>query len=702
MTMGFNTNNPLGSGDERDFYDNSANLDNALNSEAESWTDRLGVERPTVDYVLKQAGFTPAGFDFKTGGTLRAIDRNKCVFNQPDQTWYMWQGDLPKTVAANSTPNPLGDNGWKPINLKATEIQAREALRRSYAEAGLNMVAGSFQAGFTLVNANDVALDEATGKAFSGPAGTYPAGTSASGFIDRSSAIGMILYSDIRAYTGNSTHISCRGRLGTRDGGEGDFYLDLTDTVSPDDDGTVMIDGLGRRWFRSYTGKKQAAWYGCNSKSSDVGADILRAISGGGGVSLGDGQFNLLTEVSTDFTGNMFPVSGRKSNRYDMSGVSMSNTTFNTNGNTAFKHTGNSYTDPSQRGQGIYSDSLYSDFCIYGNNYTGRGFDFTGLINIMANRISFKKLDIGSLMKGVLVSTFKEHNYQFCRVGLVLDAAANSNINSVTFSEFKFGSCYNHAAYGVIGTRVTFSGGDVENCGWGENDVGGDDTTGGLKFDIIEPLSVLTISDFYFEGNEGLADIVINNTTRSPVIVNIKNTVFVRGNRRGKGCKFNIYPTSTGGGLVVLNFSGCYFFTQPNGGYTPTSSEPIIFPQQFVRVYGLDTCISSQRVNVAQDLVGGNSTVPMNVSSLGTKTMGPLWLSVVKSGNGTYRITSTYTLGVNTNQYSVSVTPVVTGFNATYSRISETSFDVNTRDSSGQLADCGFSLLIVTGAGEGR
>ncbi|QDB70442.1 putative pectate lyase [Aeromonas phage CF8] len=112
--MGFNTNNPLGSSDERDFYDNSANLDKALNSEAENWTDRLGVERPTVDYVLKQAGFTPAGFDFKTGGTLRAIDRNKCVFNQADQTWYMWQGDLPKTVAANSTPNPLGDNGWKP------------------------------------------------------------------------------------------------------------------------------------------------------------------------------------------------------------------------------------------------------------------------------------------------------------------------------------------------------------------------------------------------------------------------------------------------------------------------------------------------------------------------------------------------------------------------------------------------------------
>lgn len=66
----------------------------------------------------------------------------------------------------------------------------REALRRSYAEAGYNLVDGSFQIGFTLVNANDVALDEATGKAFSGAAGTVAPGTdpASGGFVDRSGA----------------------------------------------------------------------------------------------------------------------------------------------------------------------------------------------------------------------------------------------------------------------------------------------------------------------------------------------------------------------------------------------------------------------------------------------------------------------------------------------------------------------------------
>lgn len=67
----------------------------------------------------------------------------------------------------------------------------REALRRSYAEVGYNLVDGSFEAGGVLVNANDVLLHEASGKAFSGPAGSVAAGTNpaSGGFVDRSRAV---------------------------------------------------------------------------------------------------------------------------------------------------------------------------------------------------------------------------------------------------------------------------------------------------------------------------------------------------------------------------------------------------------------------------------------------------------------------------------------------------------------------------------
>lgn len=70
----------------------------------------------------------------------------------------------------------------------SASVRAREALRRSYAEAGYNLVDGSFEAGGTLVKTSDVLLQESTGKAFTGPAGPVAVGTNpaSGGFVDRS------------------------------------------------------------------------------------------------------------------------------------------------------------------------------------------------------------------------------------------------------------------------------------------------------------------------------------------------------------------------------------------------------------------------------------------------------------------------------------------------------------------------------------
>lgn len=70
----------------------------------------------------------------------------------------------------------------------SASIRSREALRRSCAEAGYNLVAGSFEVGGTLVNTNDVLLQDSTGKVFSGPAGEVIADTdpASGGFVDKS------------------------------------------------------------------------------------------------------------------------------------------------------------------------------------------------------------------------------------------------------------------------------------------------------------------------------------------------------------------------------------------------------------------------------------------------------------------------------------------------------------------------------------
>ena len=125
------------------------------------------------------------------------VGQTENVFNQLRQFtdgswWYAPSATASNPVSMGSTPvgNPL----WKVYSFDAIgklTPQIREALRRSYAEAGYHLVAGSFEVGGALVNANDVLLHEASGKAFSGPVGVIAPGTNPNtpGFIEVSNVI---------------------------------------------------------------------------------------------------------------------------------------------------------------------------------------------------------------------------------------------------------------------------------------------------------------------------------------------------------------------------------------------------------------------------------------------------------------------------------------------------------------------------------
>lgn len=121
----------------------------------------------------------PGSFD--TGVTINA--KNELVTFTDGK--YRWDGALPKVVPAGTDPT-LPGSGYIRCSNQFTSTQTREALRRSYASTGYNLVDGSFESGGTLVNANDVLLQERTGKAFSGPAGAVAAGTNpaSEGFVD--------------------------------------------------------------------------------------------------------------------------------------------------------------------------------------------------------------------------------------------------------------------------------------------------------------------------------------------------------------------------------------------------------------------------------------------------------------------------------------------------------------------------------------
>lgn len=282
MSTRYNTGNQIESTDVRDMSDNAKNLDLFSNSPELSFDDRFGVERKTIqgmiaefDAQILNMGFSRVG-TFTAGATL-TNPRQTLLWdtaNGGDGQEYGWSGAFPKVVPPSSTPASTGGisvGAWMSRFDPGLRIMVRESIRRSYAEAGYNLVSGSFEAGGVLTSSSDVLLHEASGKAYSG-AGPFPqtvdAGTSpASGFTDQSGRLTFLgTYASLRAYTGGATRFNCIGRANAFDRAHGVFVLKPSDTTSTDNNGTILVDALGRRWYRQVTGPVMVEWFG------DIGA----------------------------------------------------------------------------------------------------------------------------------------------------------------------------------------------------------------------------------------------------------------------------------------------------------------------------------------------------------------------------------------------------------------------------------------------
>ena len=83
--------------------------------------------------------------------------------------------------------------------------------------------------------------------------------------------VGRAIYSEIRNYSGALSYLSCKGYFTDGDGAQGIFRYDPSDTTTSDNDCTVIVDGLGRRWKREFTGDIRAEW--ANMKTIDQTSD---------------------------------------------------------------------------------------------------------------------------------------------------------------------------------------------------------------------------------------------------------------------------------------------------------------------------------------------------------------------------------------------------------------------------------------------
>lgn len=108
-----------------------------------------GQTQKTLPAVLRDAGFSPVSWDFSTGGTLTAADRNKVVYDPVSKTWYSYAGTLPVTVPAGF--NPVGNADWKP----QTDPTLREELSTYGVGTGAQMVDGVAVEPLDLTSAQD-------------------------------------------------------------------------------------------------------------------------------------------------------------------------------------------------------------------------------------------------------------------------------------------------------------------------------------------------------------------------------------------------------------------------------------------------------------------------------------------------------------------------------------------------------------------
>lgn len=140
MSTRYNTGNPIESTDVRDMSDNAQNLDLFSLSNDDSFKDRLGNERKTLNGAVKDIGIPIIG-DFTTGCTVTNVNQG---VQEIGGSVYRWKGVLPKIVPPSSTPSgtggisPSGD--WVDVGDASAYARIINELSQS---DGVNLVGGA-------------------------------------------------------------------------------------------------------------------------------------------------------------------------------------------------------------------------------------------------------------------------------------------------------------------------------------------------------------------------------------------------------------------------------------------------------------------------------------------------------------------------------------------------------------------------------
>jgi len=224
--MTYQTNNPVGSVDVRDLYDNAEAFDNFSAGPLDAYPDRFGVPRQSLQGIRNASQYAILG--------AYAAGLNFTAQNQV----FSYLGEF-------YAPGPAITLPYTTTGVGAAEI----ANFRSVGDAVLRQ---------DLANDTDIA--------------------NGSAMIGRSAQV-VSSITELRSLlkTSASKGAFVTGYYAPGDGGGGHYYLDTADILSADDGGTIIVAADGGRWKLAYHGNVSVLQFGAiRGGDTEAVADINR------------------------------------------------------------------------------------------------------------------------------------------------------------------------------------------------------------------------------------------------------------------------------------------------------------------------------------------------------------------------------------------------------------------------------------------
>lgn len=149
-------------------------------------------------------------------------------------------------------------------------------------------------------------------------------------------AISFPDYTEIRDYSGPVGLCYVHGF-----GIAGNFKIDITDTTSLDNDGTCIIDALGRRWKRLYYGPVDVKWFGAiGDNTADDTSAFQSAVNASNTVYISEGNYKLTSVITCTQATSLIGETPEQSRLYfyDCNGVDYQTASIDNNSEIRLEH----------------------------------------------------------------------------------------------------------------------------------------------------------------------------------------------------------------------------------------------------------------------------------------------------------------------------------------------------------------------------